>query len=350
RTGAIGLDKDKGRADLNGQRAIHLFDHLSQAWRSGIRRRQLRGDWPEWGHGSPLGRSRESALLALQAACWRLRDANASVAQQNRGVAGAFNALTWDHWSARAVGRPRPNDRLCFAQPLSDLYVTVATPDGALEFTLEERGAMGGSLLPWGFVATYSVAVGAAFAQVMEAEESYAWLGTKIPGKGRCNMGFTWFFEVQLRCARLPFTSYVHDPALPAPHVLPVAPGPMEELSKDPTTLLRPLIGGAFAMWKGGRQRALTNDQVRGYWELAMPEVAPEAHHQVIATVCGQCGFEDEMGIKRLGENGWPIATSTPRRHQVEEGLEEMGKVPGGMADLAYEGEVRDQFVQPDLR
>eukprot|EP00959_Pyramimonas_sp_CCMP1952_P243213 5084140-Pyramimonas_sp.AAC.1 len=43
---------------------------------------------------------------------------------------------------------------------------------------------MGGSLIPWGFVATYSVAVGDAFENLEEEEESYRWLETTIPGGG----------------------------------------------------------------------------------------------------------------------------------------------------------------------
>eukprot|EP00959_Pyramimonas_sp_CCMP1952_P201754 4218991-Pyramimonas_sp.AAC.1 len=90
----------------------------------------------------------------------------------------------------------------------------------------------------------------------------------------------------------------------------------------------------------------------------------PKAHEQVIAAVFGQCKLEEEMGICRLGEDGWPISTSTPWCLQLEKDLREMGKVsggchdmwetlesaPGGLLGLFYEGDVHDQFIRLGLR
>eukprot|EP00959_Pyramimonas_sp_CCMP1952_P328976 6887529-Pyramimonas_sp.AAC.1 len=42
---------------------------------------------------------------------------------------------------------------------------------------------MGSSLIPWGFVATYSVAVGNAFDELKEQDESFNWLETTIPDR-----------------------------------------------------------------------------------------------------------------------------------------------------------------------
>eukprot|EP00959_Pyramimonas_sp_CCMP1952_P015242 322725-Pyramimonas_sp.AAC.1 len=70
------------------------------------------------------------------------------------------------------------------------------------------------------------------------------------------------------------------------------------------------------------------------------------------------------MGIARLGADGWSVPASTPQCLQLEADLTEMGRVsgdchdmweslqeaPGGMMDLFFEGEVRDQFVELDLR
>eukprot|EP00959_Pyramimonas_sp_CCMP1952_P091664 1918910-Pyramimonas_sp.AAC.2 len=60
------------------------------AWHAGIHRRSKKVERPDWAHGGLKYRGREEAILTLQTAQWRCREAKVSHVTTNFDCTNAF--------------------------------------------------------------------------------------------------------------------------------------------------------------------------------------------------------------------------------------------------------------------
>ena len=105
-----------------------------------------------------------------------------------------------------------------------------------------------------------------------------------------------------------------------------------------------------------GSSRVPTNKEVLDYWHLAPVPYAlavrrlrwaqrmaknPEHRRQPAMAYIGASRIEQELGVKRVAEDGWPTASSTPWLQRLRTGLELLRGLDAGdelWAVLAQDG------------